>query len=43
LRTTNPIKSAFVTVRLRTRHEAPGSRAVGLAMVFKLLFTAEQS
>lgn len=44
LRTTNPIESAFATVRLRTRvTKGPGSRAAGLAMVFKLLLTAEQS
>ena len=44
LRTTNPIESAFATVRLRTRvTKGPGSRAAGLAMVFKLLLVAEQS
>ena len=44
LRTTNPIESAFATVRLRTRvTKGPGSRAAGLAMVFKLLLMAEQS
>jgi transposase-like protein len=44
LRTTNPIESAFATVRLRTRvTKGPGSRTAGLAMVFKLLLTAEQS
>jgi transposase-like protein len=44
LRTTNPIESAFATVRLRTRvTKGPGSRAAGLAMVYKLLLTAEQS
>jgi putative transposase len=43
LRTTNPIESTFATVRLRTRvTKGPGSRAAGLAMVFKLLLTAEQ-
>ncbi|HVZ30931.1 MAG TPA: transposase, partial [Polyangiaceae bacterium] len=41
---TNPIESAFATVRLRTRvTKGPRSRAAGLAMVFKLLLTAEQS
>lgn len=44
LRTTNPIESTFATVRLRTRvTKGPGSRAAGLAMVFKLLLAAEQS
>jgi transposase-like protein len=44
LRTTNPIESTFATVRLRTRvTKGPGSRAAGLAMVFKLLLTAEKS
>ena len=44
LRTTKPIESAFATVRLRTRvTKGPGSRAAGLAMVFKLLLAAEQS
>jgi putative transposase len=44
LRTTNPIESAFATVRLRTRvTKGPGSRTAGLAMVFKLLLAAEQS
>lgn len=44
LRTTNPIESAFATVRLRTRvTKGPGSRAAGLAMVFKLLLAAEKS
>ena len=42
LRTTNPIESTFATVRLRTRvTKGPGSRIAGLAMVFKLLLTAE--
>jgi putative transposase len=44
LRTTNPIESTFATVRLRTRvTKGPGSRAAGLAMVFKLLLTAEKT
>lgn len=44
MRTTNPIESAFATVRSRTRvTKGPGSRAAGLAMVFKLLLTAERS
>jgi transposase-like protein len=44
LRTTNPIESTFATVRLRTRvTKGPGSRAAGLAMVFKLLLAAEKS
>lgn len=44
LRTTNPIESAFATVRLRTRvTKGPGSRTAGLAMVFKLLLMAEAS
>ncbi len=44
LRTTNPIESAFATVRLRTRiTKGPGSRTAGLAMLFKLLLTAETS
>jgi transposase-like protein len=44
LRITNPIESTFATVRLRTRvTKGPGSRAAGLAMVFKLLLAAEKS
>ena len=44
LRTTNPIESTFATVRLRTRvTKGPGSRTAGLAMVFKLLLTAEKT
>jgi transposase-like protein len=42
LRTTNPIESAFSTVRLRQRvTKGPGSRARGLAMAFKLLEMAQ--
>jgi hypothetical protein len=42
LKTSNPIESAFATVRLRTRvTKRPGSRAAGLAMVFKLVQAAE--
>ena len=38
LRTTNPIESAFATVRLRQRvTKGPGSRKRGLMMAFKLL------
>jgi putative transposase len=38
LRTTNPIESTFVTVRLRSKvTKGPGSRATGLAMAFKLI------
>ena len=43
LRTTNPIGSAFATVRLRQRvTKGPGSRAAGIAMAFKLLESAER-
>ena len=43
LRTTNPIESAFATVRLRQRvTKGAGSRAAGLAMAYKLLDSAEQ-
>ncbi len=36
LKTSNPIESTFATVRLRTKvTKGPGSRAAGLAMVFK--------
>jgi len=43
LRTTNPIESTFATVRLRThRTKGPGSRAAGLAMVFKLAQQAKK-
>jgi len=42
LKTSNPIESTFATVRLRTRvTKGPGSRAAGLAMVFKLVQAAE--
>ncbi|KQV12089.1 transposase [Kitasatospora sp. Root187] len=38
LRTTNPVESTFATVRLRTKvTKGAGSRAAGLAMVFKLV------
>lgn len=42
LRTTNPIESAFATVKLRTRvTKGAGSKAAALGMAFKLLTTAE--
>jgi transposase-like protein len=42
LRTSNPIESAFATVRLRTyRTKGPGSREAGIAMAFKLARKAE--
>lgn len=42
LRTTNPIESAFSTVKLRTRvTRGAGSRAAGLTMTYKLLRAAE--
>jgi putative transposase len=42
LKTSNPIESTFSTVRLRTRvTKGPGSRAAGLAMVFKLVQAAQ--
>jgi transposase-like protein len=42
LKTSNPIESTFATVRLRTKvTKGPGSRAAGLAMVFKLVQAAE--
>jgi len=42
LRTTNPIESTFATVRLRQRvTKGPGSRAVGVAMAFKLIGSAQ--
>ncbi len=42
LRTTNPIESTFATVRLRQRvTNAPGSRATGIAMAFKLIASAQ--
>lgn len=38
LRTTNPIESTFATVRHRSKiTKGPGSRAAGIAMVFKLI------
>ena len=41
LRTTNPIESTFVTVRLRTKvAKGPGSRAAGIAMAYKLIEAA---
>ncbi len=43
LKTSNPIESTFATVRLRTRvTKGPGSRAAGLAMVFKLIQAAQE-
>lgn len=43
IRTTNPIESTFATVRLRTRRSRNcGSRQTTLAMVFKLLQTAQK-
>lgn len=42
LRTTNPIESTFATVRLRTKvTRGAGSRAAALAMVFKLVESAQ--
>ncbi len=42
LKTTNPIESAFATVRLRTKvTKGPGSAKAGLAMAFKLLEGAQ--
>jgi putative transposase len=42
LKTSNPIESTFASVRLRTRvTKGPGSKAAGLAMVFKLLEAAQ--
>lgn len=42
LRTTNPIESPFATVRSRTDiTKGPGSREAGVAMIFKLLESAE--
>ncbi|BDM70157.1 hypothetical protein HEK616_36440 [Streptomyces nigrescens] len=42
LRTTNPIESAFAIVRLRTKvTKGAGSRAAALAMVFKLVESAQ--
>lgn len=43
IRTTNPIESAFATVRLRQRvTKGAGSRAKGLAMAYKLLDMAQR-
>ncbi|MFE9009170.1 IS256 family transposase [Streptomyces sp. NPDC007875] len=43
LRTTNPIESTFSTVRLRTKvTRGAGSRSAALAMVFKLVESAQQ-
>ena len=43
LRTTNPIESTFSTVKARTKKtKGAGSRKAGLAMVFKLLLSAEK-
>ena len=43
LRTTNPIESAFATVKARTKKtKGAGSRKAGLAMAFKLLLAAEK-
>ena len=42
LRTTNPIESTFATVRLRQRvTKGPGSRTAGIAMVFRLIESAQ--
>ena len=44
IRTTNPIESAFATVRLRTnKTKSCGSRKTTLAMTFKLAVTAEKN
>ncbi len=44
LRTTNPIKSTFATVKLRQRvTKGAGSRKAGLAMAYRLLLLAEAS
>jgi transposase-like protein len=43
IRTTNPIESAFATVRLRTKKSRNcGSRDSTLAMVFKLMESAQK-
>jgi putative transposase len=43
LRTSNPIESVFATVRLRiTKSKNCGSRAATLAMVLKLMETAQK-
>ncbi len=42
IRTTNPIKSPFATVRARTdTAKGPGSREAGVGMIVKLLGAAE--
>ncbi len=42
LQTTNPIESAFATLRHRSKiTKGPGSRAAGLAMAFKLIESAQ--
>jgi putative transposase len=42
LRTTNPVESVFAPVRARTDiTKGPGSRQAGLAMIYKLIETAE--
>jgi transposase-like protein len=42
LRTTNPIESTFAPIRARTDvTKGPGSRAAGLAMIFKLMEASE--
>jgi len=42
LRTTNPIESAFATVRNRSKiTKGPGSRAAGIAMAYKLIEAAQ--
>lgn len=44
IRTTNPIESAFATIRLRThKTKSCGSRKTTLAMTYKLAITAEKS
>ncbi len=44
VRTTNPIESAFATVKLRTRvQKGAGSKQAALAMAYKLLDQAQQS
>ncbi|GAB1428225.1 hypothetical protein MASR2M17_16530 [Aminivibrio sp.] len=40
--TSNPVESAFSTIRLRRRRPGCGSRATTLAMVFKLAQSAEK-
>jgi len=42
-RTTNPIESTFATVRLRTKvTKEAGSRSAGLAMVFRVIESAQE-